>query len=69
MIFIKVGRGRGVSGISLLDSYSRLLGSHTIISLERSLVVFRVVGVVEVVEVVEARGGLEGLTLCRLIVA
>ena len=68
MIFIKVGRGRGVSGISSSDSYSGLLGSHTIISLERSLFVFRVVGSVEVVEVVEARGGLEGLTLYHLIV-
>ena len=69
MIFVKVGQGRGASGISLSDSYSGLPGSHTIILLERSLVVFRVVGVVEVVEVVEARGGLEGLTLCCLIVA
>ena len=68
MIFVKVGRGRGASGISLSDSYSRLLGLHTIISLETSLVVFRVVGVVEVVEVVEARRGLEGLTLCHSIV-
>jgi len=67
MIFVKVGRGRGASGISLSDLYSRLLGSHTIISLERSLFVFRVVGSVEVVEVVEACRGLEGLTSCRLI--
>ncbi len=68
MIFVKVGRGRGASGISSSDSYSRLLGSHTIVSLERSLFVFRVVGSVEVVEVVEAHRGLEGLTSCCSIV-
>ena len=68
MIFVKVGQGRGASGISLSNSYSRLLGSHTIVSLERSLFVFRVVGSVEVVEVVEAYRGLEGLTLCHSIV-